>query len=349
MVVIGADLHKRSHTLVAVDETGRKLAEKTVSATPAGHLEVRRWAAQWPNRAFALEDCRHLSRSLERDLVRAGERVVRVPPKLMAGARRSAREPGKSDPIDALAVARAALREPDLPVATLDGPERDVRLLVDHRDDLVATRTQDQNRLRWHLHELMPGEEPAPRSLDRAHVLAELERRLADEPGVVGRLARELVERIRELTSTIDALEREIAGLVERLTPTLLALTGCGPLTAAKLIGESAGIGRFRSKAAFARHNGSAPVPVWSGNAVRHRLSRGGNRQLNVALHRIAITQMQRPGPGREYIDRRRAAGDTKSEAIRALRRRISDEVFRRMRDDEAAQAARRDPLAMAA
>jgi transposase len=349
MVVIGADLHKRSHTLVAVDESGRKLAEKTVGATPAGHLEVRRWAAQWPERAFALEDCRHLSRSLERDLLRAGERVVRVPPKLMAGARRSAREPGKSDPIDALAVARAALREPDLPMATLDGPERDVRLLVDHRDDLVVTRTQDQNRLRWHLHELMPGDEPAPRALDRAHVLAELERRLADEPGVVGRLARDLVARIRELTTVIDALEREIAGLVERLSPSLLALTGCGPLTAAKLVGEAAGIARFRSKAAFARHNGSAPVPVWSGNVVRHRLSRGGNRQLNLALHRIAITQLQRPGPGREYIDRRRAAGDTKTEAIRALRRRISDEVFRRMRDDDAAQAARRAPLAMAA
>lgn len=349
MVVIGADLHKRSHTLVAVDEAGRKLAEKTVSATPSGHLEIRRWTAQWPERSFALEDCRHLSRSLERDLVRAGERVTRVPPKLMAGARRSAREPGKSDPIDALAVARAALREPDLPVATLDGAERDVRLLVDHRDDLVATRTQDQNRLRWHLHELMPGEEPGPRSLDRAHVLVGLERRLADEPGVVGRLARDLVKRIRELTSTIDALEREIRALVERLAPTLLGLTGCGPLTAAKLIGESAGIGRFRSKAAFARHNGSAPVPVWSSNTVRHRLSRGGNRQLNVALHRIAITQMQRPGPGRDYIDHRRAAGDTKPEAIRALRRRISDEVFRRMRDDEVAQAARRDPLALAA
>lgn len=349
MVVIGADLHKRSHTLVAVDETGRKLAEKTVSATPAGHLDVRRWASGWSERTFALEDCRHLSRSLERDLLRAGERVVRVPPKLMAGARRSAREPGKSDPIDALAVARAALREPDLPVATLDGPERDVRLLVDHRDNLVATRTQEQNRLRWHLHELMPGEEPGPRSLDRAHVLATLEERLVDEPGVVGRLARELVVRVRALTIVIDALEREIAGLVDALAPSLRALTGCGPLTAAKLIGESAGIGRFRSKAAFARHNGSAPVPVWSGNTVRHRLSRGGNRQLNVALHRIAITQMQRPGPGREYIDHRRAAGDTKTEAIRALRRRISDEVFRRMRDDEAVQAARRDSLAMAA
>ena len=274
MVVIGADLHKRSHTLVAVDETGRKVAEKQVSATRPGHLEVRRWAAQWPERSFALEDCRHLSRSLERDLLIAGERVIRVPPKLMAGARRSTREPGKSDPIDALAVARAALREPDLPVATLDGPERDVRLLVDHRDDLVRTRTQDQNRLRWHLHELMLDEEPGPRSLDRAEVLSGLERRLADEPGTVARLARDLVARIRELTTTIHGLEREIDRLVETLSPRLLALQGCGSLTAAKLVGEAAGIERFRSKAAFARHNGSAPIPVWSGNVVRHRLSR---------------------------------------------------------------------------
>ncbi len=349
MVVIGADLHKRSHTLVAVDAAGRPIAEKTASATPAGHLELRRWLGRWPDRMIALEDCRHLSRTFERDLVRAGERVVRVPPKLMAGARRSTREPGKSDPIDALAVARAALREPDLPVATLDGPEREVRLLVDHREDLVATRTRDQNRLRWHLHELMPGEEPGPRSLDRAHVLAELEIRLVDEPGVVARLARDLVARIRELSVAIDRLEREIGHLVEGLCPSLLALTGCGRLTAAKLLGESAGIGRFRSKAAFARHNGTAPVPVWSGNVVRHRLSRGGNRQLNLALHRIAITQLQRPGPGREYIEHRRSAGDTKTEAIRALRRRISDEVFRRMRDDEAGQAAGRAPLVMAA
>ena len=206
MVTIGADLHKRTHTLVAVDETGRKLAEKTALATAAGHLELVRWAARWPQRTFALEDCRHLSRRLERDLLLAGERVVRVPPKLMAGARRSSREPGKSDPIDALAVARAALREPDLPVAQLDCEERDLRLLVDHRDDLVAQRTQIENRLRWHLHELMPGREPAPRSLDRAVVLEVLDERLRELPGTVARIARELVGRIRELSATINGL-----------------------------------------------------------------------------------------------------------------------------------------------
>ena len=348
MVVIGIDSHKSTHTAVAVDGNGRKLAEKTVGTTSAGHLELVRWAGRFPDRSWALEDCRHLSRRLSTDLLVAGESVVRVPPKLMAGARRSSREPGKSDPIDALAVARAALRE-DLPAATLDGPERDVRLLVDHRDDLVAERTRAQNRLRWHLHELDPGAEPGPRSLDRRVVLIALERDLAAAPGTVGRIARELVAHIRALTASINDLEREIARLVARLAPSLLDLVGCGPLTAAKLVGETAGIGRFRSRAAFARHNGSAPLPVWSGNTERHRLSRTGNRQLNLALHRIAITQLQREGPGKRYLEHRRAQGSTKTEAIRALRRRISDEVFRRMRHDEAARSASPSGLAAAA
>jgi transposase len=350
MVTLGADLHKRSHTVVAVDEHGRKLAETTVPATPEGHLTLLAWAeARYPERRWALEDCRHLSRRLERDLLVAGERVIRVPPKLMAGARRAGREPGKSDPIDALAVARAALREPDLPMARLDGPEREVRLLVDHRDDLVAERTRAQSRLRWHLHELTPGEEPTPRSLDRHHVLDALEARLAELQGTVVRIAADLVGRIRELTAVIDRLEREIAALVADLTPSLLALPGCGPLTAAKLVGEAAGIGRFHSSAAFARHNGSAPVPVWSADSGRHRLSRTGNRQLNLALHRIAVTQIRLEGQGRDYLAKRMAAGDTKTEAIRALRRRISDEVYRRMRIDDDIRAARQAHLAMAA
>lgn len=348
MIVIGVDSHKRTHTVVAADANGRRLAEKTVAATGVGHLELVRWAARFPDRRWAIEDCRHLSRRLSADLLRAGEAVVRVPPKLMAGARRSSREPGKSDPIDALAVARAALRE-DLPAAQLDGPEREVRLLVDHREDLVAERTRAQNRLRWHLHELDPGNEPPARGLDRAVVLAGLERELAVHEGTLARIARELVVRIRELTRTINDLEREISRLVADLAPSLLALTGCGPLTAAKLVGETAGIGRFRSSAAFARHNGSAPLPVWSSNTERHRLSRTGNRQLNVGLHRISITQLQREGPGKTYFERRRALGDTKTEAIRALRRRISDEVFRRLRHDEAVKAAGPTSLAVAA
>ncbi len=345
MVILGADLHKRWHTVVAVSETGRRLAEKTVRTTPEGHLELRRWAAAFPERRWALEDCRHLSRRLEVDLLRSGEAVVRVPPKLMAGVRRSVREPGKSDPIDALAVARAALAEPDLPVATLDGPERELRLLVDHRDDLVAERTRHIQRLRWHLLDLGIAE-PGPRSLDRAAVLAALDGALAGRTEPAARLARDILGRVRDLTAAIRPLEREVETLTATLAPTLLALPGCGPLTAAKIVGEAAGISRFRSKEAFARHNGTAPVPVWSGNVTRFRLSRGGNRQLNLALHRIAITQMRIDERGRAYLERRRAAGDTKTEAIRALRRKISDEVFRRLQADEAARVT---PLAAAA
>jgi transposase len=339
MVVLGADLHKRSHTIVVIDGTGRQLAEKTIAATDAGHLELRRWAAQWSDRIWGLEDCRHLSRRLDAELVRAGESVVRVSPKLMAGARRSGREPGKSDPIDALAVARAVLREPNLPVATLDGPDRQVRLLIDHREDLVAERTRHEQRLRWFLVELAIAE-PAPRSLGRAVVQTTLGAALAGRTEPVARFARDLLARIVELSATIRSLEHEIEGLVRTSAPRLLALAGCGALTAAKIIGEAAGIGRFRSKEAFARHNGSAPVPVWSGNVVRHRLNRGGNRQLNVALHRIAITQIRLAGPGKAYLDHRLAVGDSRTEAIRALRRRISDEVFRRLRADEATGSA---------
>jgi transposase len=349
MVMVGVDAHKRTHTFVAVDDNGRQVGVTTVRATPAGHLTGRRWAARWPERTWAVEDCRHLSRRLEADLVRAGERVVRVPPKLMAGARRGGRQRGKSDPIDGLAVARAALREPDLPVAVLDGPEREVRLLVDHREDLVGERTRAQNRLWWHLHELEPGWTLAPGSLSTLTTLDTVTSRLARHHGVVAEIATELVADIRRLTERINTLERRLAVLVAPLAPNLLALVGCGALTAAKLIGETASVHRFASKAAFARHNGTAPIPVSSGNSNRHRLNRGGNRQLNCALHRIAVTQLQRPGPARDYLQRRMASGNTKTEAIRCLRRKLSDEVYRRLHVDEQLRNTGREPLHQAA
>ena len=315
MVTSGSDSHKRTHTFVAVDYLGKKLSERTVPATTEGHLEILDWAERWPERMWALEDCRHLTRRLESDLLAAGEAVVRVPTRLMAGERRGGREQGKSDPIDALAVARAALREPGLPVAQLDGPARELKLLVDHREDLVRERVRMQARLRWHLHELFPGLVIAPRALRRQKVLSELEHRLEAVEGTVGRIARELVSDIGRLTIRVNELEREIATLVRSQAPTLLALQGCGALSAAKIIGEVAGAGRFRSKAAFARWNGTAPIPVWSGS-TNFRLNRGGNRQVNAALHRIAVTQARAAGAGRAYLDARLAAGDSTSEAF---------------------------------
>ena len=148
MIVLGVDAHKRTHTVVAVDEVGRRLGERLVAVTPEGHLEAARWAAQWPARRFALEDCRHVTLRFQTDLLAGGKQVVRVPTRLIAGERRGGRECAKSDPIDALAAARAALHEPDLPAAQLEGTTRDLRLLVDHRDDPVAERSRLQNRLR---------------------------------------------------------------------------------------------------------------------------------------------------------------------------------------------------------
>src|SRR6478609_10515807 len=258
MVTFGVDAHKRTHTIVVIDDHGKPLGQTTIGTTSKDHLGLVQWAARFgAERRWAVEDCRHLSRRLERDLLGAGEQIVRVPPKLMAHVRDSARTYGKSDPIDALAVARAALRESDLPTARLDGPERELRLLVDHREDLVAERSRIMSRLRWHLHELDPTWAPKPRSLDRPKTWVTLEARLNGLNGTVARLARNLVERCRQLTGDINALTVEITALVTPLAPTLLAVVGCGPLTAAKIIAETAGIDRFRSANAYARHTGT--------------------------------------------------------------------------------------------
>jgi len=333
VVVVGIDVHKDTHCAVAVDESGRQVAGPvTVRATDAGHRQLLRWADRELDGQvrFAVEDCRHVSTRLERALLTAGQTVVRVPPKLMAGARQSA-----------LAIARAAVREPDLPVAEHTHASREVKLLVDHREDLVTMRTAMQNRLRWHLHELDPALDPVARGLDRAVVLDRLTKQLAALPaGTVRRLAVELLDDIRALTARINDLERELTGLVRAQAPQLLALPGCGVLTAAKLLGETANPNRFRSEAHFAMHAGTAPIPASSGRTHRHRLARGGNRQLNAALHRIAITQIRLQGLGRVYYQRRRTQGDTTMEALRALKRRLARVVFNLLRDTPTTAAA---------
>jgi transposase len=337
MLVIGIDAHKRTHTAVAVNAVGAEVGAKTVAATSTGHLELVRWAESLDEeRRFAAEDCRHLTRGLERDLLGAGERLVRVPPKLMAGMRRAARTRGKSDPIDALAVARAALREPDLPTACLDGAEREIRLLSDRREDLVAQRTRQISRLRWHLHDLDPALEAGAGNLTTYRHLDALAKNLGAYHGIVAEIAVDLVAEIRQLGEKAKRIERQIATLVAPMVPSLLALEGCAALTAAKLVGETADVRRFNSSDAFARHNGTAPIPVWSGNTDHHRLNRGGNRQLNAALHRIAVTQLRSPGPAKDAYETLTKAGKTKRDALRIIRRRLSDIVYKRMLEDSA-------------
>jgi transposase len=351
VMTIGIDVHKMTHCAVAVDEAGRQVGSSvTVRATDAGHRQLLRWVrrefADQPVE-FAVEDCRHVSARLERALLDAAPVVVRVPPKLMAQTRTSARTRGKSDPIDALAIARAALREPDLPRAEHTHASRTLKLLVDRREDLVEIRTKAQNRLRWHLHELDPEFDVPGRGLDLRRQQDRVQARLEALPAsLVRRLALEILADIRELTGRINALEKEITALVTEQAPQLLALPGCGPLTAAKLAGETANPARFRSEACFAIHAGAAPIPASSGKTNRHRLARGGNRQLNAALHRIAVTQIRLDGLGRIYYQRRRSEGDTTMEALRALKRRLARIVFTLLRPTDQTATA---PLPQAA
>jgi transposase len=336
MIVIGADTHKRSYTFSALSaETGELRGSETMAATSAGHQQLLAWARRLEDeRIWAIEDCRHVSGKLERFLLARGERVVRVAPKLMAGRRRASRQAGKSDPIDALAVARAALQEGicTLPVASLEGRAREVKLLLDHREDLICERTRIQNRLRWLLHDRWPELELPARCLDRMVWLERLSGRLARSPQDADvRVMRHQIRRLRELVSETRALQRELALLVRGLQPALLEIHGVSTLTAAKLIAEIAGIERFRSPAKLARLAGVAPIPASSGARHRMRLDRGGNRQLNSAFHRIAVTQLRDYPPAKDYVSRKLTEGKTKREAIRCLKRHLVRVIYTTM------------------
>ena len=328
MIVIGLDVHKQSVTAVAVDGAGRPLDEKVISV---GSDELLGWASSLAaERLWAVEDCRQLTRWLERQLLGLGEELVRVPPKLTVPERRAGRTRGKSDPIDALAIARAALRERDLSRPRPD--ERvywEIKLLVDHRDDLVDQRRRTQQRLRWHLHQLDPTFEVPLRMLGRSSHLDRVRRWLARrEPELQVRLARELVATIRLLNRAVAELDQELEQRTAEIAPALLELPGCAAVTAAKLLAEIGPIDRFKSDAQLARHGGVAPLEASSGRVQRHRLDRGGNRQLNAALYRIAITQARYHPPARAYLERKRAEGKSSREALRCLKRHLVRVVF---------------------
>lgn len=332
MIVIGIDPHKQTHTAVAVDRaSGRVLAELTVAARSPGFERLVGWARSLDEeRLFAVEDGRHVSGALERHLLARGERSVRVAPRMMGEARRADRVRGKSDPIDATAVARAAMAHPDLPVATLAGPEREIGLLGAHRESMIRERTAIQCKLRWLLHDIDPDLAPAPRTLDRFCQLDRLERALEAMQGRVEvRICLELISRCRQITRRANELEREITSLVKIHAPQLLQIPGCAALTSAKIVAETAQVDRFPSEGHFARYAGTAPVPASSGARHRHRFNRRGNRQLNAALHRIAVTQLRIHEPAKLYVAKKRSEGMSKTEAIRALKRHLSRVVFK--------------------
>jgi transposase len=337
MVTIGIDPHKRTHSAVATDELGRQLAERTQPAKSDGFGALLVWARELDSdRVWVIEDCRHVSGPFERFLLDRGETVVRLPPQLMAGARTSVRERGKSGPIDTLAVARAALREgiDTLPTARLSSPELEIRLLVVHRERLVDARSRLISELRWQLHDLWPDWEIPKRVLVGVGWQRQVARRLQRAtPSVRVTIARDEIRRITDLTRTINQLHEQITALVKQHASHLLAERGVGSLLAAKLIGEIAGIDRFATDAKLARMAGCAPIPVSSGRTDRHRLDRGGNRQLNHAIHMYAICRIRHDPQTAIYIAKQRKAGKTNTEAIRSLKRHLVRRIHRLLSD----------------
>ena len=267
MIVLGADTHRRSHTVAAVAAaTGELRGEQTIHVGRRGFDALLRWARGLDGaRVWALEDCRHVSGGLELFLIARGERVLRIPTHLSATARRSSRQRGKSDPIDAIGVARVALQEglDCFPAAHLEGPELDLRLLVDHRARLVRQRVALNSTLQWHLHDLWPELELPGSSLFHGHWGPRIARRLARaEQTMRVRIARDELRRIRELSQAVKTLEADIADLVATIAPQLLTEPGFGPLTAAKLVGEIAGAQRFASSPAPPASRRSPPAPA---------------------------------------------------------------------------------------
>jgi transposase len=267
-------------------------------------------------------------------LLARGETVVDVRGTLSDRQRQRLRGRGKSDPRDALAIARVAAREEQLPPARPDSPARDLKLLCDYRVQLIAERTRTANRLHVDLVSLRPGYERTLPRLDSRPRLEVAERLLAGEEGVQAGLARRRIEALRRLDAELKELEREIARSVQASGSGLPRLVGISYLSAARILGEVGDVARITTKARFARMNGTAPIPASSGQTQRHRLDKGGNRRLNHALHMMALTQARMDPRARAYVERRRAQGKSYRDAVRALKRHLSDAVYQQLRSD---------------
>src|SRR4051794_38675358 len=285
-VVIGVDPHKESHTAAALDERQRVLGQVRVAATREGYRHLLKWAATWPRRRWALENAAGLGRSLAQRLLADGEEVVDVPPKLSARVRLLSTGHGrKTDAADAVSTAVAARGPAELRPAAMEGHATTLGLLSERRDDLVARRTQTLNRLHVLLAELAPGRVPAGLSADRATALLRRLRPQQGPPRTRRALAADLAREVRCLDGDVAAIERQIKAALDESRSTLAELYGIGPVLAAKILGRAGDVRRFPTAAHFASYCGVAPIEASSGEVVRPRLSRAGDRQLNFALH----------------------------------------------------------------
>lgn len=335
MTVVGIDTHKDTLAACAVDDVGRALEHRSFANTPAGHAELAGWVAAHDAELVAVEGSGNYGRPAVRVLVGAGAEVCEVPPNMTAAARRGQRTAAKTDPDDALAIARVGLRESALPPPRPDGAVEELRCLVRYRCELVAQRTQLINRLHADLSQLRPGYQHRTGRLTSAKALNGAVRMLRGDNSARARIARDRIKALRALRRTITGLAADIATAVDATRSTLRDIDGVGDLVAADILAHTGDPTRFRTKAAFAMANGTAPIEASSGRVRRHRLNRGGNRQINKAIHTAAIAQIARPDTeGRRYYERCLARGKTKREAIRNLKRRISDRIWTHLTTD---------------
>ena len=329
MTAIGIDTHKATLAACAIDDVGRPIAEATFDNDPRGHDTFVVWArAVAPEATIGIEGSSSFGAPLARAVARAGLGVREVPPHLSRAERGRTRRPGKSDPGDALAIARVTARETNLPPIRLQDGSTELRLLLEAREDLVGEATRARNRLHAHLLVLVPGYGGTVANLVAARHRTTVGRLLRGNHTVQAELARALLHRLTGLEREIEAFTRRIGSHVEGHP--LLGLPGAGPITVARLIAEVGDVRRFRSADALAALAGVAPVPASSGQVQRMRLNRGGNRQLNRAFYVIALSQSRFHPPAKAYVARRMQADHkTWQEAIRALKRQLVRPVYR--------------------
>ncbi len=334
-VFIGVDPHKLSATIEAVDEAETVLATGRFATGKAGYAAMRRHVSSYLDRVWAVEGSNGAGRPLAQWLLADGEAVVDVPAKLSARARMfDTGHNRKTDPHDAHAVAVVAVRTTGLRVLAYDAQLEALRLLVDRRAELTRARIQCVNRVHRLLSELVPGRSKRNISTAQAkRILATVKPR--DVAGKTRRrLAAEQIAELVVIEQKVKALTRELKEMVVATGSTLMELPGVGPVMAARTLADVGDIARFTDRNRFASWTGTAPIEASSGEIVRHRLSRAGNRRMNHMIHIAATSQLRHDTEGRAYYRRKLAAGKTKAEAMRCLKRRISDALYRRLRAD---------------
>lgn len=330
--MIGIDPHKRSHTAVILDETERLMGELRVQADRRQRAQLLRFAAPFEPRCWAIESASGLGWLLAQQLVAAGEVVLDVPPALSARVRllNSGRN-DKTDSHDARSAAVVALRHPTLRTVVAAGDMQVLRLLADRHRQLNRARTQAVNRLHDVLMESVEGGLPRGLSADRAAKTLRTIRPVTPLEIERKRVANDLLADLRRIDTQLKDLRGRVVAAVDACGTTVTTINGVGPIVAAIICGRVGDVRRFPTAGHFARYNGTAPIEASSGPRVRHRLNRRGDRELNHALHIAAIAQISRDTPGRVYFERKLAEGKSKKEAIRALKRRISDAVYRQL------------------